>query len=177
MALTDQETREHVARVDALLEQIEAWDETAEKETALNIVQALVASGMLMALVLALQSVELRRGFGGGWLLAAGVLAESVVSMLTTPVMMVMQGVAVIDVLIDAQRRVNRRHLGEGQARLEQRHAGLVRLVHFSKRAVVIRVERDPVARAGFCQFLVFTAKRQPVWRSACPPDRLSHRW
>lgn len=43
MALTDQETREHVARVDALLEQIEAWDETAEKETALNIVQALVA--------------------------------------------------------------------------------------------------------------------------------------
>lgn len=43
MALTDQETREHVARVDALLAQIEAWDETAEKETVLNTVQALVA--------------------------------------------------------------------------------------------------------------------------------------
>jgi Fe-S cluster biogenesis protein NfuA len=42
MALTDQETREHVARVDTLLAQIEAWDESAKKETALHTVQALV---------------------------------------------------------------------------------------------------------------------------------------
>ncbi|MDB5447512.1 MAG: glucans biosynthesis glucosyltransferase MdoH, partial [Phenylobacterium sp.] len=60
---------------------------------------ALLAAPKIMALLLALGDAELRRGFGGARRLVLGVVVESVASMLTTPVMMVMQSVAVIDVL------------------------------------------------------------------------------
>jgi membrane glycosyltransferase len=61
---------------------------------------ALLAAPKLMALVLALRDRELRRGFGGASLLAMGVAAETIVSILITPVMMVMQSVAVVEVLL-----------------------------------------------------------------------------
>jgi len=61
---------------------------------------ALLAAPKLMALLLALRAPDVRRGFGGSVLLIMGVVVESVASMLTTPVTMVMQSVAVIDVLI-----------------------------------------------------------------------------
>ena len=51
-----------------------------------------------------------------------------------------------IDVLVHAERRVERRHLVEGEARLEQEQTGFVGVVDAQKRAVVFRVERDPVA-------------------------------
>jgi membrane glycosyltransferase len=59
----------------------------------------LLAAPKLMALAVALRSPEQRRGFGGAALLTLGVLVETLASMLTTPVMMVMQSVAVVDVL------------------------------------------------------------------------------
>jgi membrane glycosyltransferase len=59
----------------------------------------LLAAPKLMALVLAIRSPEVRRGFGGTAQLVLGVLVESVASVLTTPVMMMMQCMAVIDVL------------------------------------------------------------------------------
>jgi membrane glycosyltransferase len=61
---------------------------------------ALLAAPKIMALVLALRDRELRRGFGGAGVLALGVAAETVVSILITPVMMVMQSVAVVEVLL-----------------------------------------------------------------------------
>jgi membrane glycosyltransferase len=61
---------------------------------------ALLGAPKLMALALALRAPEQRRAFGGARRLALGVLVETVASMLTTPVTMVMQSVAVIDVLI-----------------------------------------------------------------------------
>jgi membrane glycosyltransferase len=72
---------------------------------------ALLAAPKIMALILALRDRELRRGFGGPGLLALGFAAETVVSILITPVMMVMQSVAVVEVLLgrdsgwSAQRR------------------------------------------------------------------------
>lgn len=72
---------------------------------------AMLAAPKAMALMLALGSPSVRKGFGGAARLIAGFLIETLVSMLTTPVMMVMQGVAVIEVLIgrdsgwSAQRR------------------------------------------------------------------------
>jgi membrane glycosyltransferase len=71
----------------------------------------LLAAPKVMALALALRDPELRRGFGGAPMLLLGVLLETVASILTTPVMMVMQSVAVFDVLFGrdagwaAQRR------------------------------------------------------------------------
>jgi membrane glycosyltransferase len=53
----------------------------------------------LMALALALRSAEVRRGFGGRRTLILGVLVETAASLLTTPVTMVMQAMAVFDVL------------------------------------------------------------------------------
>jgi membrane glycosyltransferase len=61
---------------------------------------AMLAAPKLMALVLALQDRELRRGFGGAALLVLGVAAETAASLLMTPVMMVMQSVAVVEVLL-----------------------------------------------------------------------------
>jgi membrane glycosyltransferase len=60
----------------------------------------LLAAPKVMALILALGAPSERVGFGGRVRLICGVLIESVVSILTTPVMMVMQSVAVIEVLI-----------------------------------------------------------------------------
>ncbi len=71
----------------------------------------LLAAPKVMALTLALRDPELRRGFGGAPMLFLGVFLETVASILTTPVMMLMQSVAVFDVLFGrdigwaAQRR------------------------------------------------------------------------
>ena len=60
----------------------------------------LLAAPKAMALVLALRDVDARRGFGGASRLVLGVAAEIVGAMLMTPVMMVMQSVAVVEVLL-----------------------------------------------------------------------------
>ena len=61
---------------------------------------ALLLAPKLMALILALGDRETRAGFGGWVQLVAGFLVESIASVLMTPVMMVMQSVAVVEVLI-----------------------------------------------------------------------------
>ncbi|MDR3511373.1 MAG: glucans biosynthesis glucosyltransferase MdoH, partial [Caulobacteraceae bacterium] len=61
---------------------------------------ALLAAPKVMAFALALGSRTARTGFGGAGRLSLSLLIESVVSMLTAPVMMVMQSVAVVEVLI-----------------------------------------------------------------------------
>jgi membrane glycosyltransferase len=61
---------------------------------------ALLLAPKAMALGLALGDRQARRGFGGAARLALSFLAESVGSLLITPVMMVMQSVAVAEVLI-----------------------------------------------------------------------------
>jgi len=61
---------------------------------------ALLASPKVMALALALRDGDTRRGFGGVSRLVLGVAAEVVGSLLMTPVMMVMQSVAVVEVLV-----------------------------------------------------------------------------
>lgn len=60
----------------------------------------LLAAPKAMALVLALRDPELRRGFGGASRLILGVVAETIGSILMTPVMMVMQSAAVVEVLV-----------------------------------------------------------------------------
>jgi membrane glycosyltransferase len=60
----------------------------------------LLAAPKAMALLLALRDPELRRGFGGGSRLVLGVIAETIGSILMTPVMMVMQSAAVVEVLV-----------------------------------------------------------------------------
>ncbi|CAN7169789.1 glucans biosynthesis glucosyltransferase MdoH [Phenylobacterium sp. LjRoot219] len=60
----------------------------------------LLAVPKVLALVLALRDRELRRGFGGATKLILGVVVETLGSILMTPVMMVMQSVAVIEVLL-----------------------------------------------------------------------------
>jgi membrane glycosyltransferase len=60
---------------------------------------ALLAAPKAMALMLALASRRARAGFGGAANLLAGFLVECVASMLTTPVLMLMQAVAVAEVL------------------------------------------------------------------------------
>jgi membrane glycosyltransferase len=72
---------------------------------------ALLAAPKAMALGLAMSAPVTRRGFGGAGRLTLGFLVECVASMLTTPVMMVMQAVALFEVLLgrdsgwSAQRR------------------------------------------------------------------------
>jgi membrane glycosyltransferase len=61
---------------------------------------ALLLAPKAMALGLALGDGDARRGFGGAARLVASFLAESIGSLLITPVMMVMQSVAVAEVLI-----------------------------------------------------------------------------
>jgi membrane glycosyltransferase len=61
---------------------------------------ALLAGPKVLALILALRSRASRAGFGGAPCLVAGVVVETLASLLITPVMMLMQSVAVIDVLI-----------------------------------------------------------------------------
>jgi membrane glycosyltransferase len=61
---------------------------------------ALLAAPKGMALLLALRDRDLRRGFGGVRRLVVSVAAETVGSILMTPVMMVMQSVAVVEVLL-----------------------------------------------------------------------------
>ena len=61
---------------------------------------ALLAAPKAMALILALGSPKARRGFGGAGRLWLGFAVECVASMLTTPVMMLMQAIAVAEVLV-----------------------------------------------------------------------------
>ena len=61
---------------------------------------ALLAAPKVLALILALRSRASRAGFGGAPRLILGVVVETLASLLITPVMMLMQSVAVIDVLI-----------------------------------------------------------------------------
>jgi membrane glycosyltransferase len=61
---------------------------------------ALLVAPKVMALGLAIGSPSVRAGFGGTANLCVGFLIESLVSLLTTPVMMVMQSVAVVEVLV-----------------------------------------------------------------------------
>jgi membrane glycosyltransferase len=61
---------------------------------------ALLALPKLMAFALALGSRRAREGFGGAARLSLSLAIESVVSMLSAPVMMVMQAVAVAEVLL-----------------------------------------------------------------------------
>ena len=61
---------------------------------------ALLAAPKAMALTLALGSPKARSGFGGARWLWLGFAVECVASMLTTPVMMLMQAIAVAEVLI-----------------------------------------------------------------------------
>jgi membrane glycosyltransferase len=60
----------------------------------------LLVAPKAMALGLALSDAAARRGFGGAARLTLGVLVECAASILITPVMMVMQSVAVVEVLI-----------------------------------------------------------------------------
>jgi len=60
----------------------------------------LLAAPKAMALILAMGSPDARRGFGGAGQLTLGFLVECVASMLMTPVMMLMQAVAVVEVLL-----------------------------------------------------------------------------
>jgi membrane glycosyltransferase len=60
----------------------------------------LLAAPKAMALTLALGSPKARRGFGGAGRLWLGFAVECVASMLMTPVMMLMQAIAVAEVLI-----------------------------------------------------------------------------
>jgi membrane glycosyltransferase len=72
---------------------------------------SLLIAPKLMGLALALRRRSTRAGFGGGARLVAGVLAETALWALATPVLMVMQCVAVVEVLLGrdsgwaAQRR------------------------------------------------------------------------
>jgi membrane glycosyltransferase len=61
---------------------------------------SLLAAPKLLALMLSLRSRASRAGFGGAARLILGVLVETLASLLITPVMMLMQSVAVIDVLV-----------------------------------------------------------------------------
>jgi membrane glycosyltransferase len=61
---------------------------------------ALLAAPKAMALILAMSSPAVRRGFGGAGSLTLGFLVECVASMLMTPVMMLMQAVAVTEVAL-----------------------------------------------------------------------------
>jgi membrane glycosyltransferase len=61
---------------------------------------ALLAAPKAMGLLLALRDRRLRKGFGGAAWLVMGVVAESVMSILMTPVVMVMQSAAVVEVLL-----------------------------------------------------------------------------
>jgi membrane glycosyltransferase len=61
---------------------------------------ALLAAPKAMALTLALGSPKARRGFGGAGRLWLGFAVECVASMLMTPVMMLMQAIAVAEVLV-----------------------------------------------------------------------------
>jgi membrane glycosyltransferase len=61
---------------------------------------ALLAAPKAMALILAMSSPTIRRGFGGAGPLTLGFLVECVASMLVTPVMMLMQAVAVAEVAL-----------------------------------------------------------------------------
>ncbi len=68
----------------------------------------------LLACILTLFTRTQRHGFGGGWRLCAGVLAETVLAALIAPSMMIFQSVAVIEILLgrDAGWQVQRRSDG-----------------------------------------------------------------
>jgi membrane glycosyltransferase len=88
----------------------------------------LLMAPKLMALALALRSPETRRGFGGTGRLVMGVLVESMASLLTTPVMMMMQSVAVVGVLMGRDSGWSAQHR-EG-VELSQRDAWRAHGVH-----------------------------------------------
>jgi len=75
---------------------------------------ALLIVPKLLAFLLLLTRRETRRGFGGGVLALAGLLAETLVSGLIAPVMMIFQSSAVVEILLgrDAGWQVQRRDDG-----------------------------------------------------------------
>jgi membrane glycosyltransferase len=92
---------------------------------------ALLLAPKTMALFLALRSRRARAGFGGAFQLLVGFGVESIASILMTPVMMVMQSVAVAEVLIgrDSGWSVQRREGAELSSRDAWRaHRGHVAL-------------------------------------------------
>src|SRR6185312_8497060 len=68
----------------------------------------------LLAFVLLLTEADTRRKFGGGLLVLAGIIAETILSGLTAPVMMIFQSSAVGEILFgrDAGWQVQRRDDG-----------------------------------------------------------------
>jgi membrane glycosyltransferase len=89
---------------------------------------ALLIAPKVMALFLTLRSRRARAGFGGGWQLLAGFALESIGSILMTPVMMLMQSVAVAEVLLgrdsgwSAQRREGAELTGRDAWRAHRGH-------------------------------------------------------
>jgi membrane glycosyltransferase len=71
-----------------------------EAAAVLGLNLLLLLAPKAMALGLALGRPSVRAGFGGGRRLIAGVVVESLASLLITPVMMVMQSAAVAEVLL-----------------------------------------------------------------------------
>jgi membrane glycosyltransferase len=82
-------------------QQLETDSAEFHQVTALfELALALLMAPKLMALGLALTSPRLRAGFGGGLRLCLGFIGESLAAIFTTPVMMVMQSVAVAEVAL-----------------------------------------------------------------------------
>jgi membrane glycosyltransferase len=81
----------------------------------------------LMAYVLLLTEPRTRRNFGGGLTTLAGLLAETLVSGLTAPVMMIFQSSAVTEILLgrDAGWQVQRRDDGKVSSRETMRSYGI----------------------------------------------------
>ena len=75
-------------------------DRYAEVEGLFWLTLSLLVIPKVLALALALRSSDQRKSFGGGVTLMLSFLVESIASLLTAPVMMLMQSVAVMDVLI-----------------------------------------------------------------------------
>ncbi len=86
-----------------------------EVVTLFSLTVGLLLAPKLMAYVVAVLDPAVRRGFGGARRMAAGVLLESALATLTAPVTMVMQTVAVVEVLIgrDSGWASQRREGGE----------------------------------------------------------------
>jgi membrane glycosyltransferase len=93
--------------------------EMAETIVLFSFTLALLAAPKAMALILALTSRRGRASFGGAFQLLVGFFVECVASMLMTPVMMVMQSVAVAEVLVgrDSGWSVQRREGAELRGR------------------------------------------------------------
>ena len=95
---------------------------------------AMLIAPKLMAYILLLTQPETRRNFGGGLTTLAGLLAETLVSGLTAPVMMIFQSSAVTEILLgrDAGWQVQRRDDGEVSARETMRSYAMPTLFGFA---------------------------------------------